>query len=1040
MLGISCLTRNTALLQDLKDLVEYIGYSQVAADKDAGVSNVYNIIRKSGIEVDLNTLGHIYNEVLPKTYKQFSSDEEVNDLVLANYNEAIKKAAALEDTTGEKQIGESAPEEHVVNGILNMFTQAYTKDQTTKSDMRQLQEALWKGIQRKLKLPDSAQPKTKESWKGILNKALGYEQVGVTDVNGKINGISDLYAAMKSQLAQASSDLMDKGDFDTVERWQEMTDKLQASSYNLLFSKGEAKDLLHGILKDAGFSKDLSNGKQIINWNKLAGGVGDVQDLRNNVDAVLSKAGFDAQTIQGVKDSLEDEFKDLLAESNEKNLKQLAAKDKAIGKITEQSSDLKRLSDLNNIGIFNGGFDRVLNNILKTSDLQQQDLADIKQLANAASELYREIDKKLGSTIFASRHLQTLQRSIDSIIARNINNKTVLLKTMSGMKNYFDVLLTGMLMRPFTILENVYSGVKAVIEPLIWGQGLKMQDFELYRKMLGDVAARGQAFGEEVGNFSPQELFTNSLKFKVGKDSPKTDIAKSILHAVMLPARIGLTGFDSANKVTITNSVFKNSIYKALTQNGKTKEESIKLINEALYGQSFDQAKKTAQEMIENINKKLSDKLKVPVNSRTITTFANDLVKANLNANGAINNDVIEAAYKSAYHVAGYGLGHEANNFISGAVRGYRNSRKQVEEKLIKEKDWNKLAYHRLKDTLTNGMVLRFIGGATNWVYLRFQGDGLGLATGFMGNWNRDIDFTDKRTIQSSLTDMQNRRNMIGRSIVGISATATAYLIGFALFHGEGGDEDKKKKLADLQEKRDKIAKERAESGEAAKKYKRLSDLDDQIKGYQKEMDVFKRIKDNWMGNRLFKKMSPDAMLFHYYLNTDKNTPLAILDYATQTTNFGSNYSASAKMSDAAKQYYKGETDAGNGTLLSIVGGNLDVPVWKSYKDWLKLGQWISGGTPKSDYKQPTTWVQGLAGGGMLEDIGLFKRNSAITMLPGIGNVAYEKFRAKGITTMEDIKKNPIWYKMKEKDGTYILDGASRVKAQKAAEKYFQEE
>ena len=50
MIGVSCLVKNTVLVQDLKDLVEYIGYERVGAGKSASVSEVYNIIRQSGIE------------------------------------------------------------------------------------------------------------------------------------------------------------------------------------------------------------------------------------------------------------------------------------------------------------------------------------------------------------------------------------------------------------------------------------------------------------------------------------------------------------------------------------------------------------------------------------------------------------------------------------------------------------------------------------------------------------------------------------------------------------------------------------------------------------------------------------------------------------------------------------------------------------------------------------------------------------------------------------------------------------------------------
>ncbi len=79
-------------------------------------------------------------------------------------------------------------------------------------------------------------------------------------------------------------------------------------------------------------------------------------------------------------------------------------------------------------------------------------------------------------------------------------------------------------------------------------------------------------------------------------------------------------------------------------------------------------------------------------------------------------------------------------------------------------------------------------------------------------------------------------------------------------------------------------------------------------------------------------------------------------------------------------------------------------------------------------------------GGGMLEDLGAYKRDSKITMLPGIGNVGYEKFKEKGITTMSDLKKTKEWwnttYKSDAGNELYILGTRERRKAKEAAEKY----
>jgi hypothetical protein len=1040
MTGVSCLIKNTDLQRDLQDIVEYLAYSRIAAGREASVGTVYNAIRKSGIEVDLQTIGHIYNEVLDKSYEQMMSDQEVNDFVLKSFNDSIKRAALLEPEAREEQIGENSPEIYVANGIMNMFYSSEMPDQNTQSDMLKMQNALWKGIQRKLKVPAKEKPATPEQWRDVLNRSLGYEELGITDLNGRLNSIADLYDAMRDEVSNAMSEAEQLADPATFERLQEMVNGLEASTYGLLLSKGEAKKLLYDMMKDAGFGKELKNGKVIINWNKLAGDIGSVQDLRANVEKVLSDNGYGADVIEGVKDSLENEFIDLQTRILEQGHKELSRREAAIDRQSSAKSDLRRLAELNTLGIFDRAHDRVLFNLLGVGELQQQDMEDLKKIATAASNLYRDIDKNYGSEVFASRQFQSLQRAIDSIIARNINNKTALLKAISLVKNFFDVYLTGLLMGPFTILENLWSGIKEILVPSVSGAGFSKQNVQIYWNMLGDVTSRGQAFGEEVGSFAPRELYVNTLQFKWSKD-PKT-IAENILFALTLPARIGLLGFDSANKVTITNKTFKNAIYSALVQKGMSKEDAKKTMNEALYGQSFEKAKEEAKKIIEKTNTDLPGKYKIPVNGRSITTLANDLVKANLNANGALSPEVIEAAYKSSYHVAGYGLGHEPNNALSAQIKLWRNSFAKRDQELAEAKDWSALAVHRLKGAFMNSMVLRFTGGATNWMYLRAQsGWGIGLLTGFGGKWNKDIDFSSKDKIQESVKDIQNARNKISRAVVGLSVTAIAYFIGYFLSSGED-DEEKQRKIDALSRQKEELKKTsytEFENG-AEEKAMKVAELELAIRNLQVEMSVMKRIKSDWMTSRLFRKTAPDAMLLKYYLNTEKNEILAVSKYIQNTYGIGNQFSTASKMQEAGELGYKGETEAAKGQLSSIVGDRFGVPIWRAGKDWTFLARWIGGESLSSDYKAPQNFSDGLWGGGMLEDLGLYDRNPSITILPGVGSKAYELFQQKGIKDMNDLKKIPEWWNMTyENDNgneVPILNATNRIKAREAAQEW----
>lgn len=1040
MLDIGCLVKNTTLRHDLNDLVEFIAYERVSKNLDAGIQSIYNDVRNNGIEVDLQTIAFIYNDVLPKSYAQFNSDHDVNEYALKSFEDAINRAARLEaPEETERQIGQNSPDMEVVNGILNMFTKLNTElSDPIYSDMRAMQEALWKGIQRKLKLTNNSIPKDQKDWEELLAQALGYEQLGMTDINGRLNGIADLFDSMKDQLAEATREMESRGDYATAQKWNEMIDKLKAASYSLLFSKGEAKSFITQIMKEAGYGKTLKNGKTVIDWNKLANETGSALDLLNNIDRVMSAKNYSPSVIQGVKDSFVNEVNDMNAKIMEWRLSQLENKSEALNRATNKKSDLKRLAELNNLGIFQTAHDKLLSSVVGISDLQAQDLVDLEELAKAASNLYREIDKNYGDGIFAASALQSIQRSIDRIVQRNINNKTKLMKIMSAIKNFVDILLTGMLMGPLTIMENWLSGIKETTTASLSGKSkfTTKEDREVYRSVLADVIIRGQAYGEEVGSFAPRELYSNSLRWK-WKGGTFKQKAESVLYGLMAPARLGLLGFDSANKVVITNKTFHNAMFKALLQHGKTEQEATNILNEALHGQKFKDAKATAENILNNINTQLSSKYVIPVNENTITRLANDLVKANLNTDGLFTDkakatEIVVSTLKGSYHVAGYGLGHEPNNPLSKMIKDARDRMVRGEQKLRTDKNWNRLAWHKLGSTFLNGMILRFTGGATNWVVLRAQsGFGLGIASGFLGgNANADIDFKNADTIQQSIKERQGARNQIGRGMAGLSYTLMGYVVYYlATMGGDDDRERKKKRLQDLT------------------KYVQTPEVKAEIKKLTAEATVMQQIKNSYMGNRLFKKVSPDVMLLQYYTQTDKNAWMGATNYVIKTSGIASDFSTASKFSDAMDYFRQGEIDPGKGALASIAGDRMAVPLWRAYKDWWKMANWIvsplTGNNVSSDFKKPSNIPESFLGGGALEDWGVYHRNSSITILPGIGPKAIERFKPLGIKNMNDLENHPGWENMmfinEKGNPQFILDAGNRKAAKVAAEKWFKE-
>lgn len=1218
----TCLLKDTQLKEALFDVIELNAYERLKTGKGASLESIYGDLRKAGVEVDLPTVGEIYRSVLPRDNADFTSDTDIDDFVLRTWNNAINNLIPAEESdtdeivrTGEEQIGQQKPEAKVVEFLLNALYMDVAIDERTKSDMKVLQDALWKGMQRKLGKLSSTKP-TQKSMEDLIDESLAWEDLGIRDLDGRLNSISDLFNAMRNELAKAGSDVRFLSSPAIVDRYNEYVRNLENATYNLMFSSKAALQVRNDALKKAGYGKDV-NGRQILDWNKLAAYTGSVADLRAAAHDAFTAAGYSQDVVERLKDTLEQEFYDLRADIVDKQqtqkdkfaregktlvleeagLNQLLAgktmsewiKDQQIetiedlaqkandalsktnyipavkqkitqrlteffndnyAKVTEQEartaikdiigdqtvvewikkngiqnqdqlyaaldaalqgrtispqndalirsefnrildidqraekelrgrekqrekeyspkkSDLQRLVELYHLGIFKNSHDKLLYDILGVDDLQQQDIADLENLSAAASDLVRRVVDVNGYNLtndqFVARRLQYLQRHIQSIIDRNIKNKTKLSRILKHVANFMDLMLTGLLAGPVTMIQNMFSGIKSVLtgvrfnttkEKIIkqGGQyflqtpfgttgpfatrkeakaqvvdltGKTKQSAELYWAMIKDVAATGQSYGEEIGSFAARELFSNTLQWKwgqglLGKGTTVKDKAKSILFAFTLPARVGLLAFDSANKASLTNKTFYNMIYHSLVQRGMNPQEAAQYMNEMLYGQSWEDAKKKAKKVLEDNNAKLDPKFRSRVTAGEIATLANDIVKANLNVQGGIvGSDVLEAALKGSYHVAGLGLGHEPNNPLSRAIKDYRDRTKREEDKFISKKDWSNLVAHRTKSLLINGFAIRFMGGATNWLVLRAkEGLGLGLLSGGLGvALNKEIDYADKATLQRQMREREKARNDIARAFVGLSYTALSYAIGSAVVGGDDDDEAKKE-LDRLKNKKSKTQRD----------YERIDEL-------QMRTSAYARIKANSGNDKLFRAMAPDIMLIDYYSDTEPDILAGAMKYVDRTYYGSDKFSVGSKLEEAGRLYAQGDKGGAQGTLMSIIGDRIQVPFWRASKEYYRVvtNAFTGDKIPPPKYQPATTWDEGLFGGGTLQDLGIYKKNSRITLVPGVGAKSYEKFKSIGLEKMDDLQEG--WWNRRYK-GEFILAADDRAKAKKFWNEY----
>ena len=323
----SCLLFDTALKEKLFEAVELIAAKNLGAGKNASIGNVYREIRSKGLEVDLPTVGDIYIARLSsQNDESFSSESDVFDFTTRTYNDAIDGLVELNTLVGEKQIADEKPERAVVNFMLKALYDNLVTDARTTSDMKILQTALWNGMQRKLgKLDEKGKP-TKKTMEDLISESLNLEQTGKVDVNGHINNIEDLFNYMRQELGKAIDDVRESQPKEgkeaeheyMLERFNEYVKNLENASYKLLFRRQDALQVRDEALIKAGYGKSV-NGKESVDWEKLAAYNGSVADLRRNAWNTFEQI-YGANIADRLTDTLQNEFLEMRADSVEKQM------------------------------------------------------------------------------------------------------------------------------------------------------------------------------------------------------------------------------------------------------------------------------------------------------------------------------------------------------------------------------------------------------------------------------------------------------------------------------------------------------------------------------------------------------------------------------------------------------------------------------------------------------------------------------------------------------------------------------------------------
>lgn len=562
----------------------------------------------------------------------------------------------------------------------------------------------------------------------------------------------------------------------------------------------KGKSLLKDALIESGYGMETKvktkNGiekRNILDWKKLAGEEGSIERMKDNVSEVLKKKGFTESEITDIQEVLKDEYNDLRASVIESSLNELNKRNQKT-LTPAQKSAAKKLAELYNYGLFEKDplqYEILFTKAIGIDKLNPERFERARELGRALEVMYStKMNGRKLNDIELKTAIQTVEESMRILLHDEYQQHgSTALKVANIARTYMDLSQRMILNNLKQVVDNTTSGLfqskMTQIEKMFDGnttKELRQQARELSNAVFKDMVLQG---GVTYGDVNSTFVNRGSLDAYISKMSDN-----QIYHAITstLIGKTALDAADSKYKAKLTEFQFTHNLIKILTQkrliNGKveegmSKEDALHYVSEKLTGQSFEDAKKTAREIISKVNSGSSKKI-LHDSELFVTRLANDIVKSALVNGSKITAEQVTMAYNSAYKSAGRNLGHVANNWFSKGVQGISA---EIEKKIndaSKEKEYKKAALLTLQSIVFRNILNPFVGGGTNWAVLKFEKNGLGLFSGLYNAGRSKLDLSTEsglKNAQKALYEEARDRDAKTRSIVGgLTAVAISTL------------------------------------------------------------------------------------------------------------------------------------------------------------------------------------------------------------------------------------------------------------------------
>lgn len=476
----------------------------------------------------------------------------------------------------------------------------------------------------------------------------------------------------------------------------------------------------NNVLGDDGKVIRIKEQKKVLDWKKLAGEAGTIENIRKNVEASLTDSKYTKAQKKTMQDALEAEYVRLSADVIQKGLDELVRRNTP-RKPVDTKTAARKLAELHNYGLFEknkDSYEKIINNVLGFNELDQKAFDEMKQIAKGYAVL---MDSGLSETEMKDA-INTLSRRQSRLVATLAFSQAdwkfklaVALSEITNLSTRFKLVNLG------NLAENISSGMMAraannMMDAIANGISGKKTSNKAIRtqskinaraKLKGITLETAESYGDTssllLNHSAVEDYFNNSTTNKVWHAIISTYMAKPVLE-----------GADSYNKILITEAKMVRATIKVLEAKGMSNSEALDYVANAITGESMKEALVKAKALIEKVNKDVGRKL-LNDSESSIKSLASDIVKESLVSGGQLSETELKAIYNAAYKSAGKDIGHVSNNWVTDQIS---SKGAQVEKQVadaIKEKNWGVASGAVVNQIIWKNFISTFVGGGTNW-------------------------------------------------------------------------------------------------------------------------------------------------------------------------------------------------------------------------------------------------------------------------------------------------------------------------------------